>query len=144
MITKKTPYKGNRVFRQDQHLIYYSHYQDLLHEFAHWIVSHQPEHPNLGFEDHFNYNSGEYPVELLIDELKARYLTYLFYQEVMPVDDTAGHLYANYMLENATDCDYPLTMLHVQIQTDICNRNLKSIFSTLRSIRDEVSRTDTV
>jgi hypothetical protein len=142
-ITKKNPvYNSEKIFHQDSENIYYKHYTELIHEFAHWIVSSFKEKPNLGFEESFDYDNNNFPVILYFEEMKSRYLTYKFIKTIST--DSKDIRYAEYLLHGALLNEkfedqyysYSKTQLKKATNKDLSKNKLKFIWKDLKNIRD--------
>jgi hypothetical protein len=145
-ITGKTPVKteqNNLIFRQNQDNIFYKHYTELLHELAHWIVSTFKHHPNLGFEEHYDYVNNQYPQILFHQEMNARFLTYRF-MRILCDKNTKEYNYAMYFLsqaifnevfENKSYC-YSKTRQKKEINITLNKQNLNFIWKELKNIKN--------
>lgn len=144
-ITKKNPIiGGSSIFRQTKEEIYYNHFTELIHELCHYVVSSNINHPNLGFEEYYDYNNDNYPKELFIDEMVARYLTskFILYLDI----DKLSNDYGNYFMqicigEHIINDEYFILKqkeLKKLAKEKISNNGLNNIFIELKNLKQKI------
>lgn len=145
-ITNKNPIKGGKVsFKQTKDEIYYYHFTELIHELCHYIVSSNINHPNLGFEDYYDYNNDNYPKELFIDEMVARYLTSKFIL-YLNIDELCNN-YGNYFMQicvgehNINNEYFILKQKELKniAKEKITNNGLNNVFVELKKLKQHIN-----